>query len=350
MESNAHSFNLPQRAPQGADACGAFNLLRAVNVPVSYDGLEGFTRDGRRDLFRSVAQRQGYIMVEDNPHFLLISRRPLEKEGVYFLLSAHADSVYRMDEEFVCRTAERDGAECIEATLDNSAGLTAALSMLLNNSLPDNFILALGAEEPPNPLVGAGLVGEHLCNAGIRVKYALALDVTYDNRGNAMAIECNARNTGLVNTLLDDLHEKGLDAFPAKPTRADEAMRYKDFFPAMLLACPVFGEWHGQYNSIERTAFEGFVKAATRTVQLISGLSPELLMEGEPHGRLYGVLTDGKQDEVAALELFTHMDNPSIPGLRSGHEDVTLMFGPGNGAANRKVICRKVGRESWQAA
>ena len=224
-----------------------FSLLRAVTVDCRDNG-EAFTVTDRVAVIEHVLGKTDYKLIARQPLVLLYAKRELHEGDRVLLISSHIDCVFS---NCFCS----DNGDCTCGTFDNSFTNAALLWNMLNNTLPDNVVVAFTGDEERDSH-GAVQAVVALGQSGCEVSAALVLDVTNEGWEN-----------GALFTLENDLGvdiftgyniisslEKYDGSFAFKHNALpDESWDYADYgIPSLSLCVPVGGELHGDAGVLLR--------------------------------------------------------------------------------------------------
>ena len=224
-----------------------FSLLRAVTVDCRDNG-EAFTVTDRVAVIEHVLGKTDYKLIARQPLVLLYAKRELHEGDRVLLISSHIDCVFS---NCFCS----DNGDCMCGTFDNSFTNAALLWNMLNNTLPDNVVVAFTGDEERDSH-GAVQAVVALGQSGCEVSAALVLDVTNEGWEN-----------GALFTLENDLGvdiftgyniisslEKYDGSFAFKHNALpDESWDYADYgIPSLSLCVPVGGELHGDAGVLLR--------------------------------------------------------------------------------------------------
>ena len=159
-----------------------FDIQQSVAVDCKDNG-ECFTVTDRVAVIERLLGGSGYRLVAREPLALLYAKHPLHEGDRVLLISSHIDCVYSR-----CFCADEGG--CLRGTFDNSFTNAAVLWAMINNTLPDNVVVAFTGNEESDSQ-GALQVAAALGNIGCEVVAALVLDVTNEGweNGALFAIE-----------------------------------------------------------------------------------------------------------------------------------------------------------------
>lgn len=224
-----------------------FDILQAMTVDCKDNG-ECFTVTDRVAVIERMLETTPYRLVAREPLALLYARRELREGDRVLLISSHIDCVYG-------RCFCKDEGGCLRGTFDNSFTNAALLWNMLNDTLPDNAVVAFTGDEERDSRGAVQTVlalGKMHCN----VEFALVLDVT--NVG---------WDTGACITLEND---NGIDLFTAHKivesvkgvcagyafehnAEPDESWDYNDYgIPALSLCIPAKGDLHSDRGVLLR--------------------------------------------------------------------------------------------------
>ena len=224
-----------------------FSLLKAVTVDCKDDGTQ-FILPDRIEVIESLLKDTPYSLVAREPLALLYAkRRPVEGEKVV-LVSSHVDCVYG---KCFCT----DEGDCLRGTFDNSFGNTAVLWCMINDTLPDNVVVAFTGDEERDSR-GAVQALLALGNIGCNVSSAIVQDVTNEGweSGALFTIE-NDSGFDLMQAYdlvasLEPYSGKFAFRHDAEP---DESWDYAEYgIPCFALCAPVGGNLHGDEGVLLR--------------------------------------------------------------------------------------------------
>lgn len=224
-----------------------FKLLKAVTVGCKDDG-EGFVVTERVEAIERLLQGTEYCLIAREPLALLFARRVPQEGDKVVLVSSHIDCVYG---SCFCN----DGGECYEGTFDNSFGNAAVLWAMLNDTLPDNVVVAFTGNEEKDSR-GAHQALSALGDTGCMLSYAIVQDVTnvgWEN-GALFTIEndCGIDLFTSYNIVSALESYGGKFAFRhfAEP---DESWTYAECgLPCLTLCVPVCGDMHSDAGVLLR--------------------------------------------------------------------------------------------------
>lgn len=236
-----------------------FKILERLNVPNYDNGIE-FINTDRLDVIDTMLDNTDYQRVNQRGLFYLYSKKPLSlMHGPLVLLSSHVDCQKKITQ---CFSQVEEGG-LLRGTYDNSITNAAVLSLMLDDKLAENVIVAFTGNEEVSS-VGALQLAQYLQNYTTDVT-VLVLDVSYEGyrEGADFVIEndCWPQNTGMA--VIEVARQSGYAwRFVPKdqarmpeyvPTEnriyrdaaGDEAWDYEDFFPCFSFCLPVGeGEMH----------------------------------------------------------------------------------------------------------
>ena len=224
-----------------------FSLLKAVTVDCKDDGTQ-FILPDRIEVIESLLKDTPYTLIAREPLALLYAkRRPVEGEKVV-LVSSHVDCVYG---KCFCT----DEGDCLRGTFDNSFGNAAVLWCMINDTLPDNVVVAFTGDEERDSR-GAVQTLLALGNIGCNVSSAIVQDVTNEGweSGALFTIENDSgfdilRAYNIVASL-EPYSGKFAFRHYAEP---DESWDYAEYgIPCFALCAPVGGNLHGDEGVLLR--------------------------------------------------------------------------------------------------
>lgn len=228
-------------------ACDFFSLLRSVTVDCKDNGRE-FTVADRIAVIGRLLKDTPYTFIAREPLALLFAKhRPVEGEKVV-LVSSHVDCVYG---KCFCT----DEGDCLRGTFDNSFGNAAVLWCMINDTLPDNVVVAFTGDEERDSR-GAVQALLALGNIGCNVSSAIVQDVTNEGweSGALFTIE-NDSGFDLMQAYdlvasLEPYSGKFAFRHDAEP---DESWDYAEYgIPCLTLCAPVGGNMHGDEGVLLR--------------------------------------------------------------------------------------------------
>ena len=149
-----------------------FKLLQAISLP-SYDNGEYITDPTRLNKIKELIKDSAYQYGVEDPLFYLVSKKPLkELPDSLIVISTHIDAVSEITKFF----AREIDSDTLLGTFDNTATNAAALSLLLENALPDKVVIAFTANEESESK-GARSLADYLKSTRKKA-VAIVLDVT----------------------------------------------------------------------------------------------------------------------------------------------------------------------------
>ena len=224
-----------------------FSLLRAVTVD-SKDNGEAFTVTDRVAVIEHVLGKTDYRLIARQPLALMYAKRELREGDKVLLISSHIDCVFS---KCFCN----DEGECLRGTFDNSFTNAALLWNMLNNTLPDNVVVAFTGDEERDSH-GAVQAVVALGQSGCEVSAALVLDVTNEGweNGALFTLENDLGVDILTGYNIISSLEKYDGSFAFKHNALpDESWDYADYgIPSLSLCVPVGGELHGDAGVLLR--------------------------------------------------------------------------------------------------
>lgn len=229
------------------DMPGFIELLRAVTVDCKDNG-EAFTVTDRVAVIERMLKGRTYRLVAREPLALIYAKRELREGDRVVLVSSHIDCVYG---HCFCN----DEGECLRGTFDNSFTNAALLWNMLNNTLPDNVVVAFTGDEERDSH-GAVQAVVALGQSGCEVSAALVLDVTNEGweNGALFTLENDLGVDILTGYNIISSLEKYDGSFAFKHNALpDESWDYADYgIPSLSLCVPVGGELHGDAGVLLR--------------------------------------------------------------------------------------------------
>ena len=224
-----------------------FSLLRAVTVDCRDNG-EAFTVTDRVAVIEHVLGKTDYKLIARQPLVLLYAKRELHEGDRVLLISSHIDCVFS---NCFCS----DNGDCMCGTFDNSFTNAALLWNMLNNTLPDNVVVAFTGDEERDSH-GAVQAVVALGQSGCEVSAALVLDVTNEGweNGALFTLENDLGVDILTGYNIISSLEKYDGSFTFKHyALPDESWDYADYgIPSLSLCVPVGGELHGDAGVLLR--------------------------------------------------------------------------------------------------
>ena len=228
-------------------ACDFFSLLKAVTVDCKDNG-ECFTVTDRVAVVERMLEKTDYKLISRQPLALLYAKHPLHEGDRVLLISSHIDCVYSR-----CFCADEGG--CLRGTFDNSFTNAAVLWAMINNTLPDNVVVAFTGNEESDSQ-GAVQTVVALGQMGCEVAAALVLDVTNEGweSGALFTLENDLGIDILTGYNIISSLEKYDGRFAFKHNALpDESWDYADYgIPSITLCVPVGGELHGDAGVLLR--------------------------------------------------------------------------------------------------
>lgn len=217
-----------------------FDILQTVTVDCKDNG-ECFTVTDRVAAVERVIERTNYKLISRQPLALLYAKHPMCEGDRVLLISSHIDCVYS-------RCFSADDGDCLRGTFDNSFTNAAVLWAMINNTLPDNVVVAFTGNEESDSQ-GAVQTVVALGQMGCEVAAALVLDVTNEGweSGALFTLENDLGIDILTGyNIISSLEEyDGRFAFKHNAL-PDESWDYADYGISSLTLCvPVGGELHG---------------------------------------------------------------------------------------------------------
>lgn len=236
-----------------------FKILEHLNVINHDDGIS-FTDTARLDVIEKLLDGTEYQRVNRRGLFHLYSKKPISlMQGPLVLLSSHVDCQKNITQCF----SEVLSGGMLKGTYDNSITNAAVLSLMLDNKLTENVIVAFtGNEEVAS--VGALQLAQYLQNYTTDIT-VIVLDVSYEGYQQRadFTVENNfwSENIGMVVAeisrqsrypwrFVPESEEKIPEYIPEenriyRDAAADESWDYEDFFRCFSFCLPVGdGEMH----------------------------------------------------------------------------------------------------------
>lgn len=224
-----------------------FDILQTVTVDCKDNG-EAFTVTDRVAVIEHVLGKTDYKLIARQPLALMYAKRELREGDRVLLISSHIDCVFS---KCFCN----DEGECLRGTFDNSFTNAALLWNMLNNTLPDNVVVAFTGDEERDSH-GAVQAVFALGQSGCEVSAALVLDVTNEGweNGALFTLENDLGVDILTGYNIISSLEKYDGSFAFKHNALpDESWDYADYgIPSLSLCVPVGGELHGDAGVLLR--------------------------------------------------------------------------------------------------
>lgn len=224
-----------------------FDILQTVTVDCKDNG-ECFTVTDRVAAVERIIERTNYKLISRQPLALLYAKRPVCEGDRVLLISSHIDCVYS-------RCFSADEGDCLRGTFDNSFTNAAVLWAMINNTLPDNVVVAFTGNEESDSQ-GAVQTVVALGQMGCEVAAALVLDVTNEGweSGALFTLENDLGIDILTGYNIISSLEKYDGRFAFKHNALpDESWDYADYgIPSLTLCVPVGGELHGDAGVLLR--------------------------------------------------------------------------------------------------
>lgn len=223
------------------------DILQAVTVDCKDNG-GCFTVTDRVAVIEHLLDGSAYRLVAREPLALVYAKRNLCEGDSVVLVSSHIDCVYS-------RCFSADDGDCLRGTFDNSFTNAAVLWAMINNTLPDNVVVAFTGNEESDSQ-GAVQTVVALGQMGCEVAAALVLDVTNEGweSGALFTLENDLGIDILTGyNIISSLEEyDGRFAFKHNAL-PDESWDYADYgIPSLTLCVPVGGELHGDAGVLLR--------------------------------------------------------------------------------------------------
>ena len=214
-------------------------LLKAVTVDCKDDGT-AFVVSRRLEVIERLLDATPYRLVAREPLALLFAKKTLNEGDRLLLISSHIDCVYSR-----CFCADEGG--CLRGTFDNSFTNAAVMWAMINNTLPDNVVVAFTGNEESDSQ-GAVQTVVALGQMECEVASALVLDVTNEGweSGALFTLENDLGIDILTGYNIISSLEKYDGRFAFKHNALpDESWDYADYgIPSLTLCVPVGGELH----------------------------------------------------------------------------------------------------------
>ena len=226
-----------------------FDILKSVTVDCKDNG-EAFTVTDRVAVIESLLENSAYKLVAREPLALLYAKRELREGDRVQLVSSHIDCLYT---ECFCK---EDG-DSLRGTFDNSFTNAALLWNMINDSLPDNAVVAFTGNEESDSQ-GAVQAVVALGRLGCEVSAALVLDVT--NEGWQSGALFTLENDLGIDLLTGYNIISSLEPYDGKfafkhNALPDESWDYAEYgIPSLTLCVPVDGELHSDAGVLLRKA------------------------------------------------------------------------------------------------
>ena len=224
-----------------------FDILKSVTVDCKDNG-ECFTIADRVAVIERLLEGSGYRLISRQPLALLYSKRELREGDRVLLISSHVDCLYGS-----CFCS--DEGECLRGTFDNSFTNAALLFNMLNNSLPDNVVVAFTGNEESDSQ-GAVQTVVALGQMRCEVVAALGLDVTNEGwEGGALFTLENDLGIDILTgyNIVSSLEQYGGRFAFKHNALPDESWDYADYgIPSLTFCVPVGGELHGDAGVLLR--------------------------------------------------------------------------------------------------
>ena len=224
-----------------------FDILQTVTIDCMDNG-ERFTVTDRVAVIERMLEKTEYKLISRQPLALLYAKRPLCEGDRVLLISSHIDCVYP-------RCFCSNDGDCLRGTFDNSFTNAAVLWAMINNSLPDNVVVAFTGNEESDSQ-GAVQTIVALGQMGCEVAAALVLDVTNEGweSGASFTLENDLGIDILTGYNIISSLEKYDGRFAFKHNALpDESWDYADYgIPSITLCVPVGGELHGDAGVLLR--------------------------------------------------------------------------------------------------
>lgn len=149
-----------------------FQILEHICVP-NRDNGQRFTDTERFHKINSLLWNSKYRRINPDGLFFLYAAKPLQEISDPIVISSHIDCVDNMTHLF----SREQGAELMLGTYDNSITNAAILTLMLEEALPDNVIVAFTGDEECASR-GAAHLTEYLTRNEKVPAMVVVLDVT----------------------------------------------------------------------------------------------------------------------------------------------------------------------------
>ena len=216
-----------------------FDILQAVTVDCKDNG-ECFTVADRVAVIERLLEGSVYRLVARESLVLLYAKHALREGDRVLLVSSHIDCLYG---KCFCG----DEGDCLRGTFDNSLTNAALLWDMLNDTLPDNVVVAFTGNEESDSQ-GAVQTVVALGRMGCEVAAALVLDVTNEGweSGALFTLENDLGIDILTGYNIVSSLERYDGRFAFKHNALpDESWDYSEYgIPSLTLCVPVDGELH----------------------------------------------------------------------------------------------------------
>ncbi|MBO7240073.1 MAG: hypothetical protein J6V23_06295 [Bacteroidaceae bacterium] len=224
-----------------------FDILQAVTVDCKDNG-EYFTVADRVAVIEQLLEKSDYKLIAREPLALLYAKCEVCEGDCVLLISSHIDCVYN-------RCFCTDEGDCLRGTFDNSFTNAALLWAMINNTLPDNVVVAFTGNEESDSQ-GAVQAVVALGQMGHEVQSAIVLDVTNEgwNSGASFTLE----NDLGIDILTGYNIISSLESFSGKfafkhNALPDESWDYAEYgIPSLTLCVPVGGDLHSDAGVLLR--------------------------------------------------------------------------------------------------
>ena len=232
-------------------------LVKAVTVDCKDDG-NGFSVCDRVEVIERLLAGTAYKLVAREPLALLYAKRDLSEGDSVVLVSAHVDCLYG---SYFCN----DEGEFLRGTFDNSLGNAAVLSLMLEDRLPDNVVVAFTGDEERDSQ-GAVQTVLALGRMQCEIKFALVLDVTNTGweSGAPFALE-NDLGVDMVTAhrIMNAVEAVGAEYAFKHDAEPDESWDYNDYgIPSLSVCAVVNGFLHGDEGVVVRKSSLEFYQKA----------------------------------------------------------------------------------------
>ena len=242
-----------------------FDILQSVTVDCKDNG-ECFTVTDRVAVIERLLKDTAYRLVARESLVLLYAKHALCEGDRVLLVSSHIDCLYG---KCFCN----DDGDCLRGTFDNSFTNAALLWDMLNDTLPDNVVVAFTGNEESDSQ-GAVQTVVALGRMGCEVAAALVLDVTNEGwkSGALFTIENDAGIDILTGyNIISSLEDYGGRFAFKHNALPDESWDYADYgIPSLTLCVPVCGELHSDAGVLLRK------ESATEYCNVLSLLAGQL--------------------------------------------------------------------------
>lgn len=224
-----------------------FDILSAVTVDCKDNGEE-FTVTERINVIEGLLAGSAYKLIVREPLALLFAKKEFKEYEKVLLVSSHIDCVH---DKCFCN----NNGEYFCGTFDNSFGNAAALWCMLNETLPENVVVAFTGDEEKG---SAGAVQALLAlgRGGYSLSSVIVQDVT--NEGWESGALFTIENDSGFNLLQAHKIVSSLESYSGKfaykhNAEPDESWDYAEYgLPCFTLCVPVQGNMHGNEGVLMR--------------------------------------------------------------------------------------------------